>query len=577
MTAAARALGKLHAAGLCHGDVHAGNFLVERGDTVRLCDLGWAVRVGEDHPQGRAGVDVHCDPELAVARLQQSSCSPTTQGEQYSLATVFYRLATGSNTHQFRMAREELMAQIAREPVASFRDAGVEPWPDLEAVLARALAKDADDRFGSVNELATALEELQELETVEARGSIVRPFGQSGWAEESSRAIDAFGRASPVGDWFVDGLGSPTGSLQLGAAGLSLGLLHGACAMGNGTLLAWARLWAERALETLDDSAFLRPEIGVDRADVGPSPLFHGPEGVWWTSFLVARSWGDDELERSSVERFLECAQTPLDRFDATLGYAGRLIVCCNLLEISKLERERLSAIASHCITSLRELFAAEPTLEKAGEAHLGFAHGWAGMTYALLRWLRVARATSDDSIVADLESVVGDRLEQLGRLAVAWGRGLAWPWFSRPASLEPRWMPGWCNGSAGFVLLWQLADEVLGPSAGFRELGEGAAWSTWDSEDRNPTLCCGGVGRAFAVLRWARHTGEPVWVDRAAQLAQLAQDVDWNDHDWEDDYPHSLMRGEIGVAVLTAALELGADAGFPVLESPAALSWSQS
>jgi serine/threonine-protein kinase len=122
--------------------------------------------------------------------------------------------------------------------------------------------------------------------------------------------------------------------------------------------------------------------------------------------------------------------------------------------------------------------------------------------------------------------------------------------------------MPGWCNGSAGFVFLWTLAHRELGDPA-WLALAEAAAMNAWESPDGNGSLCCGLGGRAYALLNYHRHAGGPEWLARARDLAnRAALDVE-KASERED----SLYKGSIGVALLAADLARPEAAAMPFFE----------
>ena len=121
--------------------------------------------------------------------------------------------------------------------------------------------------------------------------------------------------------------------------------------------------------------------------------------------------------------------------------------------------------------------------------------------------------------------------------------------------------MPGWCNGSAGYVFLWTTAARVLG-SESYLELAEGAAWNSWESAQRDGSLCCGLVGRAYALLDLFQATGEEIWLDRARDLARIAA----REGAFESDHPQGLFKGQLGLALLAADLERPDRAWFPFL-----------
>ena len=95
-------------------------------------------------------------------------------------------------------------------------------------------------------------------------------------------------------------------------------------------------------------------------------------------------------------------------------------------------------------------------------------------------------------------------------------------------------YMPGWCNGSAGYVFLWDEAYRVTGDTT-YLDLAEGAAWNVWESGVAGPSLCCGAAGQAYALLRWYRRCGDGVWLRRADEAATARRA--------SSRQPHSLMN----------------------------------
>jgi serine/threonine-protein kinase len=109
--------------------------------------------------------------------------------------------------------------------------------------------------------------------------------------------------------------------------------------------------------------------------------------------------------------------------------------------------------------------------------------------------------------------------------------------------------MSGWCNGSAGHVVLWTTAARTFGDERHL-DLAIGAAWDVWDAPDTSCTLCCGLAGRAYALLALYRLTRDRTWLGRARSLGYRAV------HGvFESGYPHSLYKGQLVLPVLAADL----------------------
>jgi len=179
----------------------------------------------------------------------------------------------------------------------------------------------------------------------------------------------------------------------------------------------------------------------------------------------------------------------------------------------------------------------------------LGIAHGWGGLAFAALRWARAAGQ--------DPGPVVRTRLDELAMLAEPYGAGLRWP----VANGRAAFMDGWCNGSAGYAMIYALAYEVLGTNA-LGEVAERAAISAYQSDITLGTLCCGQAGIGYSLLAVHRITGSPQWLERAHSCARRAA-ADRSPHFLRD----ALYKGVVGAALLVEDLQAPATAAMPLFE----------
>jgi WD40 repeat protein len=154
----ASALDAAHAAGLVHRDVKPANILVDTGagrpDHVYLSDFG--LSKGVLSSVGLTGTGHFLGTPDYSAPEQVSGRAVDGRADQYALGCVAFTLLAG----QPLFPRDEPMAVLLAHtseppaPVSARR-------PDLPAaadrVLARALAKDPEDRFGTCGEFAEAL------------------------------------------------------------------------------------------------------------------------------------------------------------------------------------------------------------------------------------------------------------------------------------------------------------------------------------------------------------------------------------------------------------------------------------
>jgi tRNA A-37 threonylcarbamoyl transferase component Bud32 len=156
----ASALDAAHAAGLVHRDVKPANILVDTGtgrpDHVYLSDFG--LSKGALSSVGLTGTGAFLGTPDYSAPEQVSGRAVDGRADQYALACVAFTLLTGQSLFPRDQPMAVLMAHTSEPPapVSAQR-------PDLptatDEVLARALAKAPENRFGSCREFAEALRE----------------------------------------------------------------------------------------------------------------------------------------------------------------------------------------------------------------------------------------------------------------------------------------------------------------------------------------------------------------------------------------------------------------------------------
>lgn len=153
----AQALDAAHESALVHRDVKPGNILLQRSvegevEHVYLSDFGIAKSVASVSGLTRAGGVLGTVDYMAPEQAHGADVSAAT--DEYALAGVFYQCITGRTPFE----RERLRGawpppDSALEPVSALRPGLA---PALDAVLARALANDPRERYGSCVQLLDA-------------------------------------------------------------------------------------------------------------------------------------------------------------------------------------------------------------------------------------------------------------------------------------------------------------------------------------------------------------------------------------------------------------------------------------
>jgi serine/threonine protein kinase len=161
----ASALDAAHAAGLVHRDVKPANMLVDVGpgrpEHVYLSDFGVARGILSSSGLTRAGQFLGT-PDYAAPE-QISGRDVDGRADQYALACVAYTLLSGSVLFRREVPMAVLYAHLSVPPP---RLTAVRPeLPGaVNEVLARALSKEPEDRYGSCGDFADALREALGLE-----------------------------------------------------------------------------------------------------------------------------------------------------------------------------------------------------------------------------------------------------------------------------------------------------------------------------------------------------------------------------------------------------------------------------
>jgi serine/threonine protein kinase len=142
----ARGLGAAHKAGLVHRDVKPANVMVSDDGVVKVLDFGLAKPVEASSLNTDVGLVVGTPRYMAPELF--TGIRADARSDQYAFGVTAYELLSGvhpgSPMGAVPAALDTLVPEIG---------------PAVARIIARTLSRDAGDRFASMNDVATALEE----------------------------------------------------------------------------------------------------------------------------------------------------------------------------------------------------------------------------------------------------------------------------------------------------------------------------------------------------------------------------------------------------------------------------------
>ena len=165
LATACDAVGSGHRAGIVHLDLKPGNLLVSRTGALRVIDYGIArsLDAGEDGQDAPfAGTPQYMSPEQCTRGARVDS-----RADVYALGLILYELLSGRLPYETRGEPFSAVMRIVRENApAPLRLVDSTIPRDLAAIVGKAIAKDADARYGTASELGDDLRRWLADETV---------------------------------------------------------------------------------------------------------------------------------------------------------------------------------------------------------------------------------------------------------------------------------------------------------------------------------------------------------------------------------------------------------------------------
>ncbi len=198
----ARGLAYAHAQGVIHRDIKPGNLLRDNAGVVKVTDLGLARLSGGDAESSAArgltqaggvlGTVDYMAPEQAV-----DSTAIDNRADIYSLGATLHFLLTGKPPFGGKSVMSVLVNH-REAPIPSLRAARPDVSAELDAVFQRMMAKKADDRYASMDDVVGAIQEISaRLLPASAGSSAPVPSGSPVAAGLQDSASVAEARSAP--------------------------------------------------------------------------------------------------------------------------------------------------------------------------------------------------------------------------------------------------------------------------------------------------------------------------------------------------------------------------------------------
>ncbi len=151
-----------HKGNLVHRDLKPSNILIDNSDLVKIVDFGLAAAAREGESRlTKTGIILGTPTYMSPEQIKGGKIDGRT--DIYSLGIIMYEIFTGKPPYQADDPMGILFQHMEAKGKPP-REANPDLPPELDAVIRKAMARKAEDRFQSVEELMRAVSSLLQQE-----------------------------------------------------------------------------------------------------------------------------------------------------------------------------------------------------------------------------------------------------------------------------------------------------------------------------------------------------------------------------------------------------------------------------